>query len=237
MSSYNPTDSPSGTPMCADTRAKTVIPRRYARYYLENAPSLVWLVALNAAAMLVGVRFYVETMPGVSTFLWALYADSPAALFLMTASLVTLFANLGRRLDDVVHNRVLAYLHTLAFVWLLKYGLWTVLALHLDFWSYFPSLNDYWFIVITHLGFVVEAYLIPHYGRTTRGALALSLALLLINDALDYALGYHPPLEYEPGAALMVGTVALSVGSVWLASRAFDRLDAERTPAPSRRSW
>lgn len=202
-----------------------MIPRRYARYYLENAPSLVWLVAVNALAILVGVRFYVETLPEVPTFLWPLYADSPTALFLMTASLVTLFANLGDPLEEVAHNRVLAYLHTLAFVWLVKYGLWTVLALHLGFWEYFPSLNDYWFIVITHLAFVLEAYLIPHYGKTTPGALALALVLLLANDVFDYGLGYHPPLEYEPGLALALGTVALSVASVALAARAFDRLE------------
>lgn len=203
-----------------------MIGRRHARYYLENAPSLVWLVAVNAAAMLVGVRFYVETMPGVFTFLWPLYADSPAALFLMTLSLVTLFANLGDPLDEVAHNRVLAYLHTLAFVWLLKYGLWTVLALHLGFWEYFPSLNDYWFIVLTHLAFVLEAYLIPHYGRTTPGALALALVLLLANDLYDYGFGYHPPLEYAPGLTLALATVVLSFVTVALAARAFDRLEA-----------
>lgn len=201
-----------------------MIGRRHARYYLENAPSLVWLVALNAAAMLVGVRFYVETMPGVFTFLWPLYADSPTALFLVTLSLTTLFANLGRPLEEVAHNRVLAYLHTLAFVWLVKYGLWTVVALHLGFWQYFPSLNDYWFIVLTHLAFVLEAYLIPHYGRTTPGALALALVLLLANDLYDYGFGYHPPLEYDPGLTLALATVALSVASVALAARAFDRL-------------
>lgn len=203
-----------------------MIGRRHARYYLENAPSLVWLVAVNAAAMLVGVRFYVETMPGVFTFLWPLYADSPAALFLMTLSLVTLFANLGDPLDEVAHNRVLAYLHTLAFVWLLKYGLWTVLALHFGFWEYFPSLNDYWFIVLTHLAFVLEAYLIPHYGRTTPGALALALVLLLANDLYDYGFGYHPPLEYAPGLTLALATVVLSFVTVALAARAFDRLEA-----------
>ena len=202
-----------------------MIPRRHARYYLENAPSLVWLVVVNAAAILVGVRFYVETLPDVFTFLWPLYADSPTALFLMTASLVTLFANLGDPLDEVAHNRVLAYLHTLAFVWLVKYGLWTVVALHLGFWEYFPSLNNYWFIIITHLAFVLEAYLVPHYGRTTRGALAFVLAFLLVNDLFDYGFGYHPPLEYEPGLLLAFTTVALSFASVALAARAFDRLE------------
>ncbi len=202
-----------------------MISRRYARYYLENAPSLVWLLGVNVLAMLVGVRFYVETMPEVPTFLWILYLDSPAALFLATASLVTLLANLGSPLDEAPHNRALAYLHTLAFVWLVKYGLWTFLALNLGFSNYFPGLYDYWFIVITHLAFVLEAYLVPHYGKTTRGALGLSLALLLVNDLLDYGFGYHPPLRYEPGLALPLATVCLSVCSVWLAARAFDKLE------------
>lgn len=201
-----------------------MLPRRYARYYLENAPSLVWLLGVNVLAMLVGVRFYVETMPEVPTFLWPFYLDSPTALFLATASLVTLLGNLGNPLEEVPQNPALAYLHTLAFVWLVKYGLWTVFALNLGLSNYFPDLYDYWFIVVTHLAFVLEAYLIPHYGRTTRGALGLSIVLLLTNDVFDYVLGYHPPLRYDPGLALPLVTVGLSFVSVWLAARAFDGL-------------
>jgi uncharacterized membrane protein YpjA len=81
--------------------------------------------------------------------------------------------------------------------------------------------------VFTHLGFVLEAFLIPHYGRTTRGALGVALLALLANDVFDYGLGYHPPLRYEPGVALVVASVALSVLSVALAARVFDRLDAD----------
>lgn len=209
-----------------------MLPRRYARYYLENAPSLLWLLGVNVLAMLVGVRFYVETMPAVPTFLWPLYVDSPAALFLATTSLVTLLANLGRSLEEAPHNRALAYLHTLAFVWLVKYGLWTFVALNLGFSAYFPDLYDYWFIVITHLAFVLEAFLIPHYGRTTKGALGLAFALLLVNDLFDYGFGYHPPLRYEPSFLLPLATVSLSVIAVGLASREFERLG----PADTSRS-
>ncbi|MCH7661600.1 MAG: DUF1405 domain-containing protein [Euryarchaeota archaeon] len=203
-----------------------MIPRTYARYYLENTPSLLWLLGVNILAMLVGVRFYVETMPEVPTFLWIFYLDSPAALFLATLSLLTLLTNLGNPLEGLPQNRALAYLHTLAFVWLVKYGLWTFVALNLGFSAYFPDLYDYWFIVITHLAFVLEAYLIPHYGKTTKGALGLSLVLLLLNDLLDYGFGYHPPLRYEPGLLLPIVTVLLSIFSVWLASRAFNRLES-----------
>jgi len=205
-----------------------VIPERWARYYLENTPSLVWLVFANVAAVLVGIRFYVETMPGISTFLWPVYVDSPVAVFLMSLSLATLLPFLDRSLDAVPRTRVLAYLHTVTFVWLVKMGLWTFVALNLGFSAYFPAAWAYFGIVVTHLGFVAEAYVIPHYAATTRGALALALVLALANDVADYGFGLHPPLRYEPTLALVVTTVGVSVVSVLLASIALDRLGDER---------
>ncbi|MFB6206877.1 MAG: DUF1405 domain-containing protein [Haloglomus sp.] len=201
-----------------------VIPERWAQYYLGNAPSLVWLVFANVAAVLVGIRFYVTTMPEVSTFLWPLYIDSPVAVFLMALSLATLLPFVGRDLSTVPRTRILAYLHTLTFVWLVKMGLWTFVALNLGFASYFPAAWAYFGIVATHLGFVAEAYVIPHYAATTRGALATALALALVNDVADYGFDLHPPLRYEPTTALVVATVALSVLSVVLADIALDRL-------------
>ncbi|WP_336360005.1 DUF1405 domain-containing protein [Haladaptatus sp. ZSTT2] len=206
-----------------------MIPERYARYYLENAPSLTWLIFANSVAILVGIRFYVETMPDVSTFLWPFYTDSPVAVFFATLSLMALVPNLGKRLDEAPQNLALCYLHTIAFVWLVKYGIWTALALNLGFSQYFPEVWAYFGIILTHLGFVGEAYLMPHYGKTTRGALAAALGLMFVNDFIDYGLGLHPPLRYEPGLALPVLTVILSVLTVWLASRAFDRYDATAT--------
>jgi uncharacterized membrane protein YpjA len=223
--------SEDGTPLAlAAPLTDMTIPERYARRFLEDGGTLAWLLSVNVLAMLVGVRFYVESLPEIATVLWPLYADSPAALFLATLSLATLLPNLGRRASEAPKNRYLAYLHTLAFAWLVKYGVWTFVALNLGFSSYFgPPWNpdafwSYWFIVVTHLGFVAEAALFPRYGATTRGALALTLGALLANDALDYLLGIHPPLRYEPGLLLPVATVTLSVGAVAAAARAFDRL-------------
>jgi uncharacterized membrane protein YpjA len=183
---------------------------------------------VTATAFLVGVRFYVETMPAVSTLLWPLYADSPTAIALVTLSLATLLPNLGSRLQEAPINGPLAVLHTLAFVWLVKYGLWTAIALNLRPERYVgfdgAALYDYWFIIGTHLLFVVLAFAILHYGRTTRWALGGSFLLLLINDLVDYGFGYHPPLRYEPGLVLPSVTVGLSVGVVALAAWQFDSL-------------
>jgi uncharacterized membrane protein YpjA len=198
------------------------IPERYARYYLEATPSLSVLVFGHAVLTLVGLRFYVDRgLAEVSTFLWPLFADSPTATALATLSFATLLPNLGRRADEAPANRPLAYLHTVAFVWLVKYGLWTVLALNLGFSAYFPDPFGYFGVVLSHAGFVAVAYLIPRYGTTTRGALATALVLSLANDLLDYGFGLHPPLRYDPGLALPVLSVVLSVAAVGLAWLAF----------------
>jgi len=206
-------------------REGRVIPRRWAQYYLGNAPSLVWLLFANLVAVMVGVRYYVASMPAVSTFLWPFYVDSPVAVLAMALSLATLLPFVGRDLAAVPRTRVLAYLHTLAFVWLVKMGLWTVVALNLGFDVYFPAPWAYFGIIVTHLGFVAEGLLVPHYARTTRGALAVALVVALGNDVLDYGFGYYPPLRYEPGLALVAATVLLSVASVALAAWLIPKLD------------
>jgi len=207
---------------------------RYVEYYLGNAPSLSTLLVANGAAFLVGVSFYVNSSPtslaDLPTFLYPLFADSPAALALVTLSLSTLLPILGRhRVADAPSNTPLVYLHTFAFVWLVKYGLWTVVALNLHPGQYFgfagAALWDYWGIILTHLLFVVEALVIPYYGRTTDRALLAALVALLVNDVFDYALGYHPPLRYDPGVPLILATLSLSVGAVAVAHRLFDRPD------------
>ena len=209
------------------------VPRAVAESYLSHGPSLVMLLVASAAAFLVGVRFYVDTMPAVSTLLWPLYADSPTAIALATLSLATLLSTLNQPLASTPTNRPLAYLHTLAYVWLIKYGLWVVVALNRRVGLYIgfdaDALYAYWGIIGTHLLFVALAFAILHYGRTTRGALGLSLGLLLANDIVDYGFGFYPPLRYEPGVVVPTLTVALSVGVVALAAWQFDRLGDVRT--------
>ncbi len=202
---------------------ETPIPRSLAHAYLLEGPNLVALLCINGLALLVGLRFYVADLPAVPTALWPLFADSPTAIFLAMLSLATLVPAVGDRFEAVPVTRPAAYLHTLAFVWLVKTGLWTVVALNLGFGRYFPAPWDYFGIILTHLAFVVEAYLVPHYGGTTRGALAFALLVALANDVLDYGFGFHPPLRYEPGLALPAASVGLTALAVVLAARSLPR--------------
>ena len=208
-----------------------------AEELLGTTPSLVAVLVLTAFMFLIGVDYYAPTLSTVPTLLWPLYADSAVAVALGALSLATLLPTVGSggRVGDAPTNRTLAYLHTLSFVWLVQFGLWPVVSLNLAFEAYVTAPDAwiyYWGVLGSHLCFVGLALLFPAFGRTTRGALTLALALGVLNVVVDYGLGHHPPLLYEPGVPLATATLGIAVGSVWLANRSFRRLDGD-TPDDS----
>ncbi|MFW5917367.1 MAG: DUF1405 domain-containing protein [Halorubrum sp.] len=201
-----------------------------AEELLGTPRSLAVVLAFTAFMFAVGVGYYAPTAGDVPAWLWPLYADSAVAVALGGVVLLTLVPtvrNGGSAVADAPTSRALAYLHTLAFVWLVQFGLWPLVSLNLAFGEYVAASDAwiyYWGVLGTHLCFVGLALLFPAFGRTTRGALALALALGVVNVAVDYGLGYHPPLLYEPGAVLTTATLAIAVGAVALASHSFRRL-------------
>ena len=205
-----------------------------AEELLGTPLSLGVVLAFVAFMFAVGVGYYAPTAETVPVPLWPLYADSAVAVALGGVVLLTLVPAVragGSVVADAPTSRALAYLHTLAFVWLLTFGLWPLVSLNLAFSQYVAAPDAwvyYWGVLGTHLCFVGLALLFPAFGRTTRGALAFALTLGVGNVALDYGLGYHPPLLYEPGPLLAGATLAIVAGSVWLAWRSFPRLAGDR---------
>ncbi|WP_423997751.1 DUF1405 domain-containing protein [Halorubrum trapanicum] len=201
-----------------------------AEELLGTPRSLAVVCAFTAFMLAVGVGYYAPTAGEVPVALWPLYADSAVAVALGGAVLATLVATVRRGGDvtaDAPTSRPLAYLHTLAFVWLVQFGVWPLVSLNLAFGEYVAAPDAwiyYWGVIGTHLLFVGLALLFPAFGRTTRGALATALALGVGNAVLDYGFGYHPPLLYEPGPGLAAATLAIAVGAVALAAHSFPRL-------------
>ena len=192
------------------------------------------MLGFTAFMLAVGIGYYAPTAGEVPVALWPLYADSAVAVALGGIALLSLVPTVrrGDSVTDAPTSRGLAYLQTVAFVWLVQFGLWPLISLNLAFGEYVAAPDAwiyYWGVLGTHLCFVGLALLFPAFGRTTRGALALALALGVGNVALDYGVGYHPPLLYEPGPLLAGATLAIAAFSVWLAWRSFPRLDVDRS--------
>ncbi len=216
-----------------DPRVRRRIRAVIAEELLGTPRSLAVVLAFTGFMFVVGAGYYAPTAGDVPVWLWPLYADSAVAVALGGVVLLRIVPTVrsGDRLTtDAPVSRPLAYLHTLAFVWLVQFGLWPLISLNLAFGAYVAAPDAwiyYWGVLGTHLCFVGLALLFPAFGRTTRGALATALALVAINVVVDYGFGYHPPLLYEPGWPLAGATLALGVGSVWLAARSFGRLDED----------
>ena len=197
---------------------------------LGTPQSLAVVGAFTAFMIAVGIGYYAPTANEVPVPLWPLYADSAVAVALgggVLAAVAPTVRRGGNVVADTPSSRALAYLQTLAFVWLVQFGLWPLVSLNLAFGQYVAAPDAwiyYWGVIGTHLLFVGLALLFPAFGRTTRGALATALALGVVNAVVDYGLGYHPPLLYEPGPGLAAATLAIAVGSVALASHSFPRL-------------
>ncbi|WP_048075168.1 DUF1405 domain-containing protein [Haloquadratum walsbyi] len=208
-------------------------PTRWVQYYLTKPASLGWLLIADGVAFLVGVNFYVHSEPSlqaVSALLYPLFGDSPTGLALASLSVATILPYVKRTqpqlLANMPSNHLVSILHTLAFVWLIKYGIWTGIALNLRpdlYIGFTPALLwEYWGILLTHAFFILQAMTIPYYGETSRTALFIALVLLLSNDVFDYGFGLYPPLRYEAGTILAMITLGLSVAVILLAADAFD---------------
>jgi uncharacterized membrane protein YpjA len=227
------------------------LPEPLARFYLSTPWVLSLLLVANALAFLVGIRYYLDTMASIQTFLWPLYGDSPTALALGTLVLATALPALGddfwsEDTDSAITRRSvpdpLAVVTTLAVVWLIETGVWTAVALNvplvrpdlpLDLYVGFDpdSLWAYWGIMLTHLGFLLEAGLVARLGRTSKRLLAVALVAALANDLFDYGflLGLptsgYPPIRYEPGLLLATASVGTSVAAVLAAGVILDRAE------------
>lgn len=172
------------------------------------------VLLVNLGGILVGFLYYEPQFLATPVHLWPLVPDSPFAVLVATAALLLWGAGKGRPVVDV-----------LAFVYLVKVGLWTafVLALHPAHFGFSPvgaSLNTVLFYL--HLGMAAEGAIFlvdmgarardvpgsaakdPHAPAALhaprRAAWSAVLFWFLFNDAMDYAwTGHTFPLRACPG--------------------------------------
>lgn len=197
------------------------VPERVARRYLDYQASRILLILVNGIGFLLGLNYYLEQLRDTAVWVWPVVMDSPGALALLTASLLTLAP--FRRVDDYPDRRFLRVLNTLAFVGLVKYAAWTALTLNLFFSLYYPDPWSYFGILFTHLVMLFAAFLLPYYAKTDRVALGLAGVYLFGNDLADYLLGYHPHLRTDQLGPLPALTVLLSALCLALAAVVLDR--------------
>jgi uncharacterized membrane protein YpjA len=173
--------------------------------WLETvALRLAWpVVAVNLVGTLFGFWYYagrpleaapplVEGQLGAAPLAaWPLIPDSPAATAFIALSLSAW--RLGWRAE---------WLHTLAFFGCIKLGFWTpYVQLFLNGPGGIAAWL-YWFLVVSHLAMVAEAFVVHRYARFPVGAVAVATVWYGLNDVVDYFWGvlggpHHTVLRAE----------------------------------------
>ena len=177
--------------------------------WLENvALRLAWpIVLINVIGTLFGFWYYAGRRTTLTiagqlgnspVAAWPLIPDSPMATLFIALSLA------AWRLDVRAGP-----VHALAFFGCIKLGMWTPyvqLALNgpggIATWLY-------WFLIVSHLAMVLEAFVIHRYAAFSVGSVAVALLWYGFNDVVDYFWPilegpHHTWLRAEPFLALGV---------------------------------
>lgn len=163
------------------------------------------LFIINFLGSLYGYYWYHEQLAATPWFWWVFTPDSPLSTTLFATALA--LALMGKE------NNLL---RLVAAASVIKYGLWAC-AVILDYWLQGAKVAPVeTMLFLSHLGMAAEGYLfLRHWPLTFRQAL-LTGGWLLLNDYVDYVLGWHPYLFREDQVALAAVTAILLSGGLIL---------------------
>lgn len=160
----------------------------------------VWvLVVVNLAGAVYGFNWYREQLLQSPKGLWPVIPDSPlAALYFGLFLLVIRFGRRWRLLE------------ALAFLAMIKYGLWTVLVFAQYWWAHGVTSFEEVHLSLSHFSMAVEAAIfLRYYYPGTLAGIAAWLWFVL-NDYMDYFRGTHPRLP-DPSFLHSVSLIAFGL--------------------------
>lgn len=177
------------------------------------------LLAVNLGGVAYGFYYYSPQFALTPYYLWLFVPDSPLAVLWMVAVLAL-----------ALSGRQSRWIDALAFVSLVKVGLWTafVLLYYEDNFRILdaPLANLNFYLFWLHLGMVAEAFVLVKGFRGLGAGWPALVAWFLANDALDYffpgfrhdgCIGTRPiTVPCQDFHLLIPVTLALTVGSLAL---------------------
>jgi len=156
--------------------------------FREVWPLALIVTIMNVGGVAYGIYYYWDQLRSTAWYLLPFVPDSPAGPFVMIL-VYGLFWLRGRVRSPT--------LDLLAFVWLIKYGLWTMLAFYIyrDYFFTPDSAQFSWILFWFHFGEAMEAGILLKGMRFPRLRWAAFVAFWVgLGDFSDYVLDTHPRL-------------------------------------------
>jgi len=177
---------------------------RFSEKIFSNKKILIFLILANISGFFIGLYFYLPQLMTSSPVFWPIIIDSPLSVLLF--AIVCLMFYLRKTPPEP--------LKLLACVYVIKYGIWTMLTLWL-YWTNYVFLEDKIIGILDfflHLGMVLEGLaLIPKIKSKIYESFAVAL-YFLFNDYCDYFLGTVTRIPPDHLNFLAVESVVASIG-------------------------
>ncbi|MCG7343044.1 DUF1405 domain-containing protein [Sporosarcina sp. ACRSL] len=178
-------------------------------WFLLSHKSFLWiLLFVNLLGTVYGYDWYMWQLEITEPKFWIFVPDSP------TASLFFTLAIIGWLL-----NRNFKLIEALAFITLVKYGLWAVVMNLLTLLETGSIGWVGWMLVGSHFAMAVQAFLYSPLYRFGFGHIVIAAIWTLHNDVIDYVFGqmpiYHDLMKHMQQIGYF--TFWLSIGCILLA--------------------
>ncbi|RKN72450.1 DUF1405 domain-containing protein [Paenibacillus ginsengarvi] len=166
----------------------------FNRIVMHNRSFLLLLFVINVLGTVYGYVWYwdqiVDTVSKMPAWLVLFVPDSPTASLWFTVSLgIILFA------PKVAGTYGVGFIAALGAVSSVKYGVWAVAMNAAVAYQGSTLVWEEWMLIASHLGMAVEALLFIGRFRVRLAHLLFAMALLFLNDWLDYHQLIYPWLR------------------------------------------
>lgn len=150
-------------------------------YWIQNKKFLIFLILCNIVGTIYGYYWYLGQLQQTKWYFMPFVPDSPtASLFLVIA------------LTAIVWNRHLPLIEVLAFVTLIKYGVWAVVMNILVFITLDEVTAMGMMLIISHAIMAIQALLFVPLFRVSLLSIGIASIWVLHNDVIDYVYMQYP---------------------------------------------
>lgn len=161
------------------------------------------LILLNILGGLTLPIYYGEQLTQTSPLLWLFVPDCQLSAFFFATALIL-----------IISKKEINWLTQLGIASAIKYGLWTLIVMLINYQYYaeWANMTEYWAIIVSHLILMLEPLIIIDKFKLTKDSIPC-FTLLLLNDASDYLLNTRPrfPESFVPYARVFTPIITLSL--------------------------
>lgn len=179
--------------------------KQYWEISLYNRPFLIFLLICNVLGTIYGYDWYSGQLYITPTYFLPFVPDSPtASLFLSIA------------IGLLLLNRSSSIIQALAFVTLVKYGVWAVIMNIIMFIIDGDITINGLMLLLSHGIMALQAfYFYPRFNITTIGFI-VSFIWVLVNDYIDYVKMQFPYYKFIASHVVEIGVLSICLSVISL---------------------